>query len=330
MTRFSVRGGVAHYKQVIMGLCREVLGQRRTQGAMLQGIEQITIIGTGLLGGSIGLGLRRAGYGGRRVGFGRRAEVCQRALERGCIDAVYDDLGLAVRDSQLVVVATPLGAFGEVFEELARHDHDGLIVTDVGSTKRGVCEQAREVLPDSRRFVGAHPMAGGERHGPDHARADLFESKPCIITPLPETDPGAQKIVEELWAILGMRLIHMTPQQHDERVAVISHLPHLVAVLLVDLAVKHDSLDVASTGFADTTRIAGGDAGIWGDIFTSNRDAVVRMIDSFAEALGDFRQALAGGDQKRLREVLQRSKEARDNWPKARFGFDRRRSTGSD
>ena len=197
---------------------------------MQEDVEQITIIGPGLLGGSVGLGLRQAGFTGRIVGVGHRAETVARAREKGCIDIASTDIASSVPNSQWVIVATPLGAFSEILGQLAKHDHDGLIITDVGSTKRWVCDQARQLLPQPNRFVGSHPMAGGERHGPEYARADLFRDKPCILIEEPDTDPDSLNAVEDLWRRLGMRLTRMSAQQHDETVALISHLPHLTAV----------------------------------------------------------------------------------------------------
>ena len=238
---------------------------------MLKDVRQITIVGTGLLGGSIGMALRDRGFAGRVVGVGRNAQTLERARQLGCVDEVCHDLGSALPGCGLVILATPLKAFAGLFQEIAQADHEGLIVTDVGSTKRQVCDDAIRVLPDPRRFVGSHPMAGGERHGPDHARGDLFEGKPCIVTPAQDAHELAVGRVEQLWRSLGMRLVQMTPQEHDRAVAAISHLPHVVAVLLVELAEKRNTLQIASTGFGDTTRIAAGDPGLWADIFTLNR-----------------------------------------------------------
>lgn len=295
---------------------------------MLHGVNQITIIGTGLLGGSIGLGLRDAGYQGQIMGLGRQRQTVEEARLRGCVDEVCTDLGAAVRDSQLVILATPLSSFQTLLDQIAREDHDDLVITDVGSTKQQVYAMARQRLPQPARFVGSHPMAGGERHGPKHARADLFRGKPCIITLDDDTDRGARLLVEDLWTQLGMRLIHLSAEEHDRQVAVISHLPHLLASLIVELASDQGGLEIASTGFGDTTRVASGDPKVWLDIFTTNQEAVIHAIDVFSDRLATFRQVLTRDDHRSILEFLQRSKEARDRWPKT--GFDRRRSTGSD
>ncbi len=297
-------------------------------GGVISKIEQVTVIGTGLLGGSLGLAMRDRGFTGRIVGVGRSDQTLRQALELGCIDSTSTDLGASLRDSQLVVVATPLSVFPQVLEQVAEHDHAGLIVTDVGSTKQWVGREARRVLPEPRRFVGSHPMAGGERHGPQHARADLFQGKPCVIVDGHESDPEAVQTVESMWTELGMRLVRMTADEHDRAVAMTSHLPHLTAVLLVALAEHAEGLKVASTGFAATTRVASGDPSIWLDIFKTNQPAVVEAIRQLADQLSRFDHALTSGEDDQVMNVLEKSKAIRDQW--AQTFTDRRRSTGSD
>ena len=276
--------------------------------------DQITIVGTGLLGASCGLGLRAAGYRGRIVGVGRRIETVQRAVELGCVDTAETDLGVAVRESQLVILATPLGKFAYLLKELALHDHDQLVITDVGSTKQQVCTDARAILPIPARFIGSHPMAGGEQHGPNAARADLFKGKPCVITDDADSDPTARQRVETLWTTLQMRVIHMSAAEHDQKVARISHLPHALAVLLLDLVTNQGGLDLASTGFRDTTRVASGDPEVWLDIFTTNRQAVIETIDQYASQLSGFKNLLLKEKDNELLEMLKSNKEARDEW----------------
>lgn len=291
-----------------------------TLAGPLDNVKQVTIVGTGLLGGSCGLALRAAGFQGRIVGVGRNLDTVERARKRGCLDVASTELGMATRDSQLVVVATPLSSFPTILKELARNIHKAAVVTDVGSTKQEVCATARRLLPVPSRFIGSHPMAGSEQHGPDAADADLFKNKPCIITPEPDADPAALRLVEGLWTALEMRLIRMSPAQHDRRVAGISHLPHAISVLLVELAVSTGGLDLASTGFRDTTRLASGDPAIWQDVFTTNREALTETIDAFAARLAKFRELLASRDHQGLLKWLQDNKDARDKWAR---GFTR-------
>lgn len=298
--------------------------------SQLDAIGQVTVVGTGLLGGSIGLGLKKAGFAGRIVGVGRRQSTVRRAGERGCIDAGYTTLVEAVAEAResaqgtvhLLVLATPLSTFDAIFDELNRMDLAGTIITDVGSTKQQVCQSAAQRLGEPHRFVGSHPMAGSEQHGPDYARADLFVGCPCILTPEAHTSREAQDTVEAVWRALGMRLVHMTPQEHDRQVALISHLPHAVASLLVSLAQRGESLRIASSGFRDTTRVASGDPRVWADIFSANRRAVSEAIDALYRELGDFKQQLEHNDHAGMLEALSRNKAARDQWLAAADGHD--------
>ena len=277
-------------------------------------IDQITIVGTGLLGGSCGLGLRAAGYQGKIAGVSRQPATGQRAQALGCVDTVGTDLGPPVADSGLVVIATPLRAYERVFDQLAQHDHEGLIITDVGSTKQQVCAMAERLLPEPSRFVGSHPMAGREQHGPDAAQANLFERKPCVITAASHCQPKALKTVVDLWTLLKMRLIHMTAAEHDHHVAIVSHLPHAMAVLLSQLATQPEGLALASTGFKDMTRLASGDPQIWLDIFTTNRQAILASLGLLEQTLSGFRRMLSQHQDEQLLELLTESKKARDTW----------------
>ncbi len=282
--------------------------------ATLDRVGQIAIVGTGLLGGSIGLALKAAGYKGRVIGVARRSETARRALDHGCVDSAVTDLAPAVLGAGLVILAVPLGGFPDLLRQLGPLDHHNLVVSDVGSTKQFVLDQARELLPSPTRFVGAHPMAGGERRGPGHASADLFRDKPCILTPEADTDPTAVELIEALWVAVGMRLIRMSAAEHDRQAALISHLPHVAAVALVDLAAKHDALGIASTGFRDATRVAGAGAGLWADILTTNRQSVVDATDHLIRVLTEFRGDLEHGDDEKIRAALTDAKQIRDRW----------------
>jgi prephenate dehydrogenase len=278
-------------------------------------VSQVAIVGTGLLGGSIGLALKASGFRGKIVGIGRKPEKLRRAVELGCIDEGATSGVPAVRQSQLVILATPVSSFDDWFSLLVAECHPGIVITDVGSTKGVICRAAdRKLVLYKNRFVGSHPMAGSERKGPENAKADLFRGRPCIITPQEHTAPDAVDVVEGLWAQLGMRTIRMTPEEHDAAVARISHLPHAVAGVLVMVAERLGGLEVASTGFRDTTRVASGDSQIWLDIFSSNREAVMAAIDAFSEELAGFREALEQGNDVRLLQLLNAAKQSRDAW----------------
>ncbi|MCC7146130.1 MAG: prephenate dehydrogenase/arogenate dehydrogenase family protein [Phycisphaeraceae bacterium] len=283
---------------------------------MLKGVQTITIVGTGLLGGSIGLALKQGcpTFTGRIIGVGRRQSTLQQALDLGCIDEMSLDLPAVLPRTQLLILATPLGHFDALLRQIASHDHPNLTITDVGSTKAQVCQLAARILPAPSRFVGSHPMAGSEQHGPKFARPDLFAAKPCIVINEPGHQPHATELVKQLWSALGMRLLSMTAQEHDRAVALISHLPHAAAVLLVHLAMGDRALAVASTGFADTTRVAASDPAVWADIFSSNRQPVLEGLDRLADLIARFRTLLKNSDPLALQNFLAAASSARQQW----------------
>ncbi len=282
-------------------------------------VKQITIVGTGLLGASLALALRQRGYAGKLVGVGRRRATLDQAARLGCWDLLTDRTAEAIQavpagQLQLAVLAAPLGHFEEIFTKLASCDREGLILTDVGSTKASVCEQAARLLPRPQWFVGSHPMAGSEQQGPDAADADLFAGKPCILTPTAGTRADALATVESLWRTLEMRLLQLTPEDHDRQVAVISHLPHAVAVLLVQVAAKLGGLDLASTGFRDTTRLASSNPTIRFDILDENRQQVIEALGAMQDELMCLKAAMMQRDDATVRQLLASSKTLRDRW----------------
>jgi prephenate dehydrogenase len=281
---------------------------------MLDDIRRVAIVGTGLLGASVGLGLRAAGYRGSIVGVGRRRDPLDEAVAAGAIEEGVTDFAHAAAETDLAVVAVPLGAFDSVFADIAPHDHDRLIISDVGSTKASVVAAAARHLPNPARFCGAHPMAGSEQQGPAAGRADLFADKPCILTPRDSTDPRAIETVEALWRGLGMTLLRMTPEQHDRHTAVVSHLPHLLAVLLMRVVGEQGGWDVASTGLRDTSRLASSNPPMRRDILRANRTAVGEALACFANHLDALRGVLAEEADEALLQTLTDAKQTRDHW----------------
>ncbi len=283
-------------------------------------VSTLAVVGTGLLGGSVGLGLAAAGFQGRVVGVGRRAQTLRRAVDLGCAHEGTTDLAGAVKRSDLVVLATPLGRFEPLLVQIAEHDRDGLMITDVGSTKHQVCADARRILPVPQRFVGSHPMAGSEQQGPQAATAGLFSGKPCIITPENDADARTLETVESLWTVLGMRVLKMSPAQHDRQTAVISHLPHAVSVLLFQVAAAMEATDIASTGFHDTTRLASSNPTMRADIMMANREQLLAAMDAFGREMDTLKRSLANADADALKRTLERIKTSRDDWLDARPG----------
>ena len=282
--------------------------------AMLD-LPHITIVGTGLLGASLGLALKARGYTGTVAGVARSVDTLDRARGVGAIDRGETELAKAVGEGPgLVVVAVPLSQFTSVFAELAPLQRPGLVITDVGSTKAGVCETADRLLIQPGAFVPAHPMAGSERSGPDHADADLFVGKPCVLTPTNHTEPDALKKVDAMWRSLGMNVLRMSPADHDDAVATVSHLPHALAALLMNVVEERGGLDIASTGLRSTSRLASGDPGMRADILTSNRDALISSLDMFQRHLDALRTALRDGRDGVVLDTLTDAKAVRDRW----------------
>ena len=240
--------------------------------------QRLSILGVGLLGGSIGLAAKAAGMPCPIVGYGHRPETVARAKEVGAIDESASSSKSAARGADLIILCTPVGLFPDIMAEIAPELADGAVVTDVGSTKRSIVKLADQHMRHPGRFIGSHPMAGSEKRGIEFARADLFQGAHCILTPTDRTDPDAVAAVEDFWKTLGMATTRMSAEQHDRLICDVSHLPHALAAALI--AMQSDAaLPLAGKGFLDTTRIAGGDGALWRDILHDNAD---NLADSIA------------------------------------------------
>jgi prephenate dehydrogenase len=231
-------------------------------------------------------------------------------MAMGAIDRAASNAAEAVRDADWVVLCTPVGLFESLLNEISPVLKSGAIVTDVGSTKRSVVKSAEEQLPATAHFIGSHPMAGSEKRGIEFAKADLFNGAVCITTPTAQTNPSALQTVEQLWRSSGMKVIRMSPEQHDQRVAMISHLPHAVAAALVAIQ-DSQSMELAGKGFTDTTRIAAGDPGLWRDILIDNADQVRQGIRQLGGQLQQLDEMLAAGKSEELMKWLAQAVEAR-------------------
>jgi prephenate dehydrogenase len=279
--------------------------------AILDRIQHVTIIGVGLLGGSAALALKARKPSIRIAGVGRRQESLDEALSVGAADTVHLDPAEPLAETDLVLLCTPVRAFGRILAACQPALREGTIITDVGSTKADVVAEAEDILGRSGPFVGSHPMAGSEQKGVAFSRADLFEGALCIVTPSPETPAELADGVEAFWAALGMRTARLTPDAHDKAVARVSHLPHALASLLMLLPDDAD-LPVSATGLRDTTRLASGDPEMWRDIFLTNAPACLEAIDRYAAGLAEFRKMVAEGDGAALEAFLDRAKRRRD------------------
>lgn len=282
-------------------------------------LRHVTIIGPGLLGGSAGLAIKRAWRGVHVAGVGRRRKSLNEALAIGAIDSAHLEATTPAAESDLVILATPVGAFGKYLKDIAPHLKRGVLVTDVGSTKATVVRTAAGILGRGGPFVGSHPMAGSERKGARFAQVDLFAGATCIITPTASTPAALVRRTERFWGVLGARTVRMDPSAHDRAMAAVSHLPHAVAALLAMLPPR-DTLKVAGQGLADMTRLAAGDAEVWRDIFLTNRQAMLAAIDDLDERLMALRDLLDVGDANGLLRLLAAAKKRRDTQIANRHG----------
>jgi prephenate dehydrogenase len=260
------------------------------------------------------MAVRRRGLAREIVAVGRRAEGMAVALEAGIVDHATVDLAEGVREADFILLATPVATLEALLAEVWQVAEVDAVLSDVGSTK-GAIVSAAERLARSRAlaFVGGHPMAGSEQSGYARARADLFAGATVILTPTDHTDPHAVKRVSEFWEAVGSRVVTLNPQVHDRVVAAVSHLPHLVAVALVDAASRLDptALGFAGRGFADTTRIAAADPQVWQEIFLTNREALTESLAAFRFALEDLDRRIAAHDATGLEATLARIRTIR-------------------
>lgn len=273
----------------------------------------VAVVGPGLIGGSIGLGLRRRDVAERVVGIGRRACSLDEALEVGAVDVATMDMEEGVRGADLVILATPIRAISAVIPTVARYMHHNAVLTEVASTKRSVITTIRTGLAERSDiiFIPTHPMAGSEQRGATHASDDLFEDSVCIFTPLPETAPSALKKLKDMWKTLGTVPYEMTPEEHDRTVATVSHLPHLAASCVARCVNAREG-QFAGGGFIDTTRIASGDPRLWRDICESNADEVHDVLAHLIEQLQTLDDLFSEGDFDRIQCFLADAKEKRD------------------
>lgn len=279
--------------------------------------QHVTIIGVGLLGGSIGLALKTMYPEVHIAGVGRKLESLRKASKIGAIDSMHLDATQAVVDSDVVILATPVCAFEHYLTSIKDALKRSAWVTDVGSTKLAVVKAAKRIVGEDR-FIGSHPMAGSEQRGPAHARADLFDGATCLLTPTSRTPERLLRQARRLWRMMGMKTIEMTPARHDRVVARVSHLPHLLAGALMLMA-SESEFPSAANGFADMTRLAGGDYEMWRDILLTNRTNIIAAIDAYEKHLQGIRQTIEDGRTDNIERMLKRSANRRRKFMSTRI-----------
>ena len=274
-------------------------------------IKTLTIVGVGLIGGSIGLAAKSRGVAKRVLGVGRHPASLDRACAMRAIDEGLLDVGAAVSQADVAVFGTPVNCIADQVLSAAPACAPGTLLTDAGSTKAEILKAVEGRLPAGVHFVGSHPLAGSEKRGPEHADADLFHDRLVVVTQTPLTDAAALERSAAFWRSLGARVKIMDAEEHDRALALTSHVPHLVAAALTDI-LPRDLYELTATGFRDTTRIAAGDPGLWTAIFSQNRDGVLAGLERLVRQLELLQGALGRSDWEYVQGFLTQAKKARD------------------
>ena len=282
----------------------------------LQQLRRITIWGVGLIGGSLGLALKKNGFQGQRVGLGRNIGRLEKAIAHDAVDVVTTEVTEGIHESDLVVLCTPVELVPILVERIAESvepQRHRIVLTDAGSTKsvlvKSVEERLQGLKSDTLSFIGGHPMAGSHETGVDAARATLFENAKCILTPTENSDSDALKLVKNLWEFVGAVPYLLSPETHDLLIGAASHLPHLIASILTNTVTNVEvddgkALDFTATGFRDSTRIAAGSPDLWTGIFTQNNDVLLSLIDEIVANLIEFKTLLQTENIAEVERVL--------------------------
>ena len=278
---------------------------------------KVALLGVGLIGASMAHAIRRGSLAAHIAGHARSPETRKRAAELGFCHSIHEDPAEAVRDADLVALCTPVGVFGEVAQSIASALKPGAILTDVGSVKMAVVRDVGPHVPDGVHFIPGHPIAGTEHSGPDAGFAELFDSRWCILTPLPGADEAAVEKLKSFWKGCGSRVEVMDPKHHDLVLAITSHVPHLIAYNIVGTAsdleqvTQSEVIKFSAGGFRDFTRIAASDPTMWRDVFLNNREAVLEILGRFSEDLSRLQRAIRWGEGDMLFDLFTKTRAVR-------------------
>jgi cyclohexadieny/prephenate dehydrogenase len=273
-------------------------------------LQTLAIVGVGLIGGSVGLAVRRCSGGTRIIGVDGDSAALLCAKERGIVDEIATDVRSATAAADMVLFCTPVDSLAGQVLSAAAGARPGTVLTDAGSTKSTIVNSVEQRIPSEVWFVGGHPLAGSEKQGPRHADAELFRDRVVVLTPTAQTNEQAITRVTGFWQLLGARVLRMSPEAHDRAMAATSHLPHLVASALAGV-LPLELIGLAASGFRDTTRIAAGDPALWSAILDANRDETLAALTRFEDRLKAFRLAIATGDREAVRNLLAAGRELR-------------------
>lgn len=272
--------------------------------------NKVAIVGVGLIGGSLGLAIKKRRLADRVIGISRKAKTLKIAKKLKAIDEGYQDIG-EVAGSDLVILCAPVKAIIKLFSGIAPFVSCGAIITDVGSTKAEIVNAAQMALPKDTDFIGAHPLAGSEKKGANYALADMFCGSLCILTPVKHNKKQNVRKLKLFWERLGARIKVLAPPAHDKMLSFTSHLPHLAAFGLID-AVPGACLSYGASGLKDITRIAASDPVLWTEIFLTNKRNVLQSVKSFQKRLSDFSALIRSGDYPALKKKIQNAKSRRE------------------
>ena len=284
---------------------------------MKNNFDTVCIIGLGLIGGSIGLSMKKNNFDSKIIGYAKTEKTLLRAVERGFIDYAEKSLVKAVDGADLVILATPLSTFRPIIEEIVPFLKEGSIVTDTGSAKFTVLEELKDLIPSDVEFIPGHPIAGTEESGPDSGFPELFENRWCILTPTEDNSKESVESIKYFWELLGSKVEIMDALHHDKVLAITSHIPHLIAYNIVgtanDLANVTDTevVKYSAGGFRDFTRIAASDPKMWSDIFTYNSEAVLEMLDLFSNDLAKLKKSILKKDTNMLFSSFEKTRNVR-------------------
>ncbi|HLG31310.1 MAG TPA: prephenate dehydrogenase [Candidatus Brocadiales bacterium] len=279
----------------------------------------VAIVGPGLIGGSIALGIKKRMLASRVIGIGHQKTSIEKAFQLGAVDACTLDITEGVRTADIVILATPVNLIVELAQKAIPHMKESAILTDAGSTKSYIVTEIKKSLRKDLFFVGGHPMAGSEQRGMEWASADLFVGSTCILTPHMSLRAEGEAIsykdavekIATMWKSLGAKVKFLSPEEHDEVIAYVSHLPHFVASSLANV-IKEDYWQYAAGGLRDTTRIASSNADLWLSIYRQNRTELINALEAFIDKISTLKAALSDNDDAKILEMLKKGKQIRD------------------
>lgn len=280
---------------------------------MDDGFKTVSILGVGLIGGSLALALKENKLVNKIIGYGRNEQRLKEALKLGIIDSYTTSLKEASQ-SELIVLATPAGIFEKIILEMLDYLKKGTIIIDVGSVKENIVNTIEPILPLGVSFIGTHPIAGSDKAGFEHSRADLFKKAKVIITPTENTDKSALQKVSNLWLKIGAVVEYMSAEQHDKIYALVSHLPHLICFCMVNTVAELDKnfIKYAGSGFKDATRIAKSSPEVWRDIFIMNDKNILHCLETFIKNLEEIKKMLSKREIEEVKIFIEKAKKLRE------------------